>query len=93
VIYYVPDPANPSAPNRQAWAQTEAKKAVSNYLRPKLPGVVWQLDPDPPVAGTTTGDAVTVTIRVPNAALVLNLLNIPGFNPLPLTAATTMRME
>jgi Flp pilus assembly protein TadG len=77
--------------DRQTWAKNKATEAVNSYLTGKLPGVDWEATPT--ATGNNSGGSVTMTIKVSDAALILNLLGIPGFNPLSLTAATTMRME
>jgi Flp pilus assembly protein TadG len=87
-------------------AQTNAIAAVNNYLKPNgksiIPGVTWQINPNPPpvttytnpVTGVTTlsGGTLTVTITATNVALVLDQV-IPAFKNMTLTAVTTMRME
>jgi Flp pilus assembly protein TadG len=83
--------------DRQAWAESTATTAVTNYIvdpvtnANRLPGVSWTVSPT--ATGGNSGDSITVTVAISDAALLLDLLNIPGFTNLPLTAATTMRME
>jgi Flp pilus assembly protein TadG len=78
--------------DRKTFAETTAKAAVVKYLTDtKFMGTV---PPATVVAGTKTGDLVTVTVSSNNGLLLLDIL-VPGLvgKLNTVSAETTMRME
>ena len=77
--------------NRKTWAEGTAKAAVDKYLADTKFGGPYTVTP---VAGTSTGNLVTVTVTSDSGSLLLDKL-VPaiGDKIKTVTAETTMRME
>jgi Flp pilus assembly protein TadG len=82
VIYHVTS-------DRQTWAKATAKSTVTKYLADTKFGGTYSVDP---VAGSTSGSLVTVTVTAPSSLLVLDVL-VPALKNLSVSAETTMKME
>ena len=66
-----------------------AKSTVDKYLADTKFAGTYSVDP---VAGSASGNLVTVTVTAPSSLLVLDVL-VPAIKDLSVSAETTMKME
>ena len=99
VVYYTPDPANPTPETREEWTRNTAQRVVAQYLSDtNFPETCPPADVQFP-QGTGTGTPngmiglpVQVTVTSPTSLILLNKL-FPALNNITLSAETTMRLE
>ena len=93
IVYHNPYDPTDNCPDG---VQCRAKTAVNNYLNQFLPSGFWQVTVDPVPAtypqGTQNRD-VTVTVTIPNGALLILDKIVPAFQNISIQAETTMRLE